>query len=224
MEILLVVVFAVFVLANIASYFANARREKLEFRQREKVELERQQEIIKSAVQLEAERIRLKGTGKMPFVDWESTFLETHTIRFRRPSPPRVKPSGWTIGWDKIQLLKQESCCFWCGSPLDGVAHRDHVQPLARGGINHVSNLVMACPPCNLDKSASEPKSWIRKTTRISEERKSVLEGILALHSAEEETYEYISDMDHGFDVDTEDSDQLVEFEVIRLSLFDDKS
>lgn len=214
----------IFVLGNVASYLANARNEKTELRQQEKIKLERQQEIFQSATQLEAERQRLRGTGKVPFVDWESSFLESHTIRFRRSHPPRVKPTGWTAEWDKIQLLKQESCCFWCGSPLDGVAHRDHVQPLARGGINHVSNLVMACPPCNRDKSASEPKSWIRKTTRISEERKSVLEGILALHSAGEESYEYISEIDSGFDLDTEDSDQLVEFQVIQLSLFDDRS
>ena len=224
MEILLVGLFVIFVLGNVASYLANARNEKTELRQREKIELERRQEIIQSAAQLEAERQRLKGTGKVPFVDWESSFLESYTIRFRRPNPPRVKPTGWTAEWDKIQLLKQESCCFWCGTPLDGIAHRDHIQPLARGGINHVSNLVMACPPCNFDKSASEPKSWVRNTARISENRKLVLERILNLHELEDEPYDFVPNVNQGINSDNSVPEEIIEFELVQLSLFDDKS
>lgn len=212
-----------FVLLYVATYLDSASKKKLERQQRKKVEQERQQEIIDSTARLEAERQLLKGTGKQPFLDWEISFLESHTIRFRRRSPPRAKPSGWTTEWDETQLLKQESCCFWCGLSLEGVAHRDHVQPLARGGLNHVSNLVWACPPCNLDKSASEPKSWIRNTTRISEERKLMLERILVIPLSTEDTYNFISDLDPGFDPDTEDPDQLVEFDVIQLSLFNEK-
>lgn len=224
MGFLLALVFGIFVLANLAAFLVNARKEKLELQQKEEVERKWQQEIIESAASLEAERQRLKGTGKVPFVDWEISFLESHTIKFRRPSPPRVKPIGWTTEWDKNQLLKQESCCFWCGIPLGGVAHRDHVEPLARGGFNHVSNLVMACPPCNLDKSASEPRSWIKKTIRISEERKLLLGRILALSLSTEDNYDLISNEDSEFDVVTEDIDERVEFEVVQLTLFDDKT
>ena len=86
-----------------------------------------------------------------------------------------------------------------------------------------MSNLVWACPPCNLDKGASEPKSWIRNTTRISEERKLVLERILVIPLSTEDTYNLISNLDPRFDPDTEDPDQLVEFDVIQLSLFNEK-
>ena len=107
---------------------------------------------------LEKHRTALAGTGKMPFIEWESDFLKSHQIKFRTPNIPRTKSSGWNSDWDKDQLAKQKACCFWCGSPLNGWAHRDHVVPLAGGGENDVSNLVLSCPECNMEKSARHPK------------------------------------------------------------------
>lgn len=166
-------------------------------------------------VRLDEERQQLRGTGKVPFVDWETSFLESHQIRFRRPSPPRAIPAGWSVEWDKDQLLRQEGCCFWCGSSLMGIAHRDHVHPLARGGDNDVSNLVMACPPCNLDKGAADPAVWIRSTSRLSDERRLVVASIANLDLPQLE-----NQRPSNPDSDTGEDDP-IEFEVVRRSLFE---
>ena len=86
-----------------------------------------------------------------------------------------------------------------------------------------MSNLVMACPPCNFDKSASEPKSWVRNTTRISENRKLVLERILNLHELEDETYDFVPNVKQGIDSDNRVPEEIIEFELVQLSLFDER-
>lgn len=43
--------------------------------------------------------------------------------------------------------------CVYCGRKSPEITlHVDHVIPVARGGSNHISNLVSACMQCNLGK------------------------------------------------------------------------
>jgi len=209
-------VFKVFFSTDAQNQRAKRRRKLLEQEHSAQRERDYAQLVVDRQAELQFERERLKGTGKVPFVDWEESFLATHIIRFRRPSPPRSRPIGWNTDWDKDQLLRQEGCCFWCGSPLNGVAHRDHVEPLARGGANNVSNLVMACPPCNLDKSASEPQRWLNSTSRVSAERKAVLLTIISTSELSD-----ISELNSMPEI-PETHDEPIEFEIIQSSLFDD--
>lgn len=46
--------------------------------------------------------------------------------------------------------------CHWCGKKVVRkskdraiLATMDHVKPLSKGGVHHLSNLVLACAPCN---------------------------------------------------------------------------
>jgi len=47
--------------------------------------------------------------------------------------------------------------CVYCGAPGE---HVDHVIPLSRGGIEHPSNLVSACGPCNHSKRSRLLWQW----------------------------------------------------------------
>lgn len=47
--------------------------------------------------------------------------------------------------------------CYWCGKKKLKKYHVDHYHPLSKGGAHAVSNLVIACPRCNLKKSAKDP-------------------------------------------------------------------
>lgn len=49
--------------------------------------------------------------------------------------------------------------CAYCGA-TDGPFDIDHIQPLARGGSNDISNLTVACAPCNRSKGAKTLKEW----------------------------------------------------------------
>jgi hypothetical protein len=185
-EVVLLIGLALVLLVMASSALSQAQKDRQGRKREVERQLKRAEEerarlrvIAESAEALAAERLRLRGTGKVPVVDWDQSFLESHSIKFRRPSVPRARPSGWNSEWDARQLLRQEGCCFWCGEHLNGLAHRDHIAPLARGGRNDISNLVMACPPCNLDKSASDPREWIWRTSRIPESRRAVLDSLI---------------------------------------------
>ena len=43
--------------------------------------------------------------------------------------------------------------CRYCGKPItEKTARKDHVQPISRGGLDTLSNIVPACDPCNTKK------------------------------------------------------------------------
>jgi HNH endonuclease len=58
------------------------------------------------------------------------------------------------------QVLERDKfTCQYCGQQ-GGKLHCDHVIPVARGGINDLSNLVTACERCNLSKNDKTPDEW----------------------------------------------------------------
>lgn len=56
-----------------------------------------------------------------------------------------------------LQLKTQKGRCWWCGGKLNKQYHVDHRIPLVKGGSNGPENLCIACPSCNLSKSAKMP-------------------------------------------------------------------
>lgn len=70
-----------------------------------------------------------------------------------------------------LLLLAQEGLCYYCAVHLvneDGKPkfHIDHYIPLAEGGHNEISNLVLSCPPCNLRKGIEEGSKFIRRVSK----------------------------------------------------------
>lgn len=57
----------------------------------------------------------------------------------------------------KVIKAIRDGDCYYCGAPAQ---HADHFEPLARGGLHCVDNLVPACSPCNLSKGDRDPWSW----------------------------------------------------------------
>ena len=60
----------------------------------------------------------------------------------------RLKSNGGRLTSEDVWLLHQDKNCAYCGA-LDYNLTMDHVIPLSKGGINSVSNIVMACGSCN---------------------------------------------------------------------------
>ena len=46
----------------------------------------------------------------------------------------------------------QGGSCYYCSVDIEGSYHIEHMTPLSRGGMNDVSNICLACAPCNLKK------------------------------------------------------------------------
>ena len=57
--------------------------------------------------------------------------------------------------------------CHWCKSKCEYNYHVDHYQPLSKGGKHVVDNLVIACPTCNLRKSAKDPYEFAASLGRL---------------------------------------------------------
>lgn len=74
------------------------------------------------------------------------------TGKAERPDPRKMKKV-------RLELWRKTPFCHWCKRVL---AFRestvDHVIPLARGGTNHVKNLVIACQECNLRRGHDMPE------------------------------------------------------------------
>ena len=81
---------------------------------------------------------------------------------------PRQEPSGERLSRDEMlkRLLEQEGAtCQGCNRVFDDPRYLqlDHNTPRADGGINHISNRVLLCGPCNQLKSNLLTLSGLRR-------------------------------------------------------------
>lgn len=81
---------------------------------------------------------------------------EEGIVRYTRPV------SRSAIAKDaKLAVMAREGMrCVYCGS-IAGPFHFDHIFPVARGGTNEPSNLVIACAWCNSSKRDSTLVEWV---------------------------------------------------------------
>ena len=81
----------------------------------------------------------------------------------------RKKQSGsYTKSQMETLYTVQGGCCYFCATSLIGENgknnyHIDHYVPLSFGGRNEISNLVLACPPCNRVKSDYDADYFLQK-------------------------------------------------------------
>jgi 5-methylcytosine-specific restriction endonuclease McrA len=78
----------------------------------------------------------------------------------RRRARERAAGGSYTVQQLQQQVERQKARCYYCKVKLGKVYHADHIVPLARGGTNDISNIVLACPTCNLRKGAKLPHEW----------------------------------------------------------------
>jgi|SRR5215207_5254709 len=84
----------------------------------------------------------------------EVTLLAIHRRRGRKRGT--VKVAEW-----RTILADYDGLCAYCLTASGDTM--DHVVPLSRGGIHHISNIVPACSSCNKHKSAHlwQPFRWL---------------------------------------------------------------
>lgn len=77
------------------------------------------------------------------------------------------KASGVTAKELKTWQDKQKKICYWCDKSCKKSFHIDHYVPLSKGGEHKLENLVIACPTCNLTKSAKDPYAFAKSVGRL---------------------------------------------------------
>ena len=80
-----------------------------------------------------------------------------HSYKARRRAQEKLGDSSKSI---QLWLSSVDKVCVWCSDECEEDFHIDHFYPLAHGGEHRVRNLVIACPTCNIRKSATMPEEF----------------------------------------------------------------
>lgn len=81
----------------------------------------------------------------------------------RRAIEKEGDPTAVIFAW----VQKAPKVCYWCGVKCKRKYHVDHYKALSKGGKHEVSNLVIACPTCNLRKNAKDPLEFAASVGRL---------------------------------------------------------
>lgn len=66
--------------------------------------------------------------------------------------------------YTRVEVLSSTGgVCYLCGKILQLDWHVDHVQPISRGGEDTLSNVLPACPACNLSKGAKTLDEYLER-------------------------------------------------------------
>ena len=97
---------------------------------------------------------------KKKYLQTEKGSMVGRTHAHRRRAQKRASENGCTTKQLQEQMKRQKGHCYYCHIKLGKTYHLDHVVPLSRGGAHDISNVVFACPPCNLSKNDKLPHEW----------------------------------------------------------------
>lgn len=105
-----------------------------------------------------------KDAIKQRVREWNEANPEAARARGRNYRARKNEAEGSHTGVEILELyVKQGGQCVYCRCGLADNYHADHIQPLARGGSNWISNIQLTCGPCNIRKRAIDPVEFARR-------------------------------------------------------------
>ena len=63
----------------------------------------------------------------------------------------------------KDLYVSQGGSCYYCRVDIETGYHIEHMTPLGRGGRNDISNICLACVPCNLQKHTKTAEEFMNE-------------------------------------------------------------
>jgi 5-methylcytosine-specific restriction endonuclease McrA len=137
--------------------WVESHREQLRENWRRKVE-----RIRNDPVRYEAARQRFKELNRR----WLERNPEKALLKsVRRRAAKRQAETGDSKAieafYEEVRSATRIDCHYCHVAIPKGKRHVDHAVPLARGGAHCVTNLVVACPTCNLSKGTKLPTEFI---------------------------------------------------------------
>lgn len=122
--------------------------------------------LSKKEEKAEYDRIRYQANKEQrrKYVkEWYRANPEVKRAQHLRRRALKANAAGSHTAEDiKTQYERQKGRCYWCGVKVGETYHVDHIVPLSRGGSNDPSNLVVACPTCNISKGSKLPHEWAK--------------------------------------------------------------
>lgn len=118
-----------------------------------------------------------------------SELVRFDTQQIEKPEITGVEyQQGELAGYEvrEYLLAKWGRACAYCGAAQTPL-QIDHIHPRARGGSNRVSNLTLACGPCNQKKGAQDLRAFLarqpEKIARILAQAKRPLKDAAAVNA-----------------------------------------
>lgn len=119
--------------------------------------------------------------------------ISTELVRFdmQQLQNPEISgieyQQGTLAGYEAREYLLEKwgRTCAYCGAK-DVPLQVEHIAPKAKGGSNRISNLCLACGPCNQKKNAQDVRDFVKdpaKLTRILAQAKAPLRDAAAVNS-----------------------------------------
>ncbi|MFC7603045.1 RNA-guided endonuclease IscB [Streptosporangium amethystogenes subsp. fukuiense] len=111
---------------------------------------------------------RLTRWAPVAAVHVERVSFDTHTLSAGRPLQGAEYQQGTLAGYEAREYLlaKWERTCAYCGA--SGVPlNLDHLHPRSRGGSDRISNLAVACIPCNQAKAATPVQEFLADRPKV---------------------------------------------------------
>jgi 5-methylcytosine-specific restriction endonuclease McrA len=106
---------------------------------------------------------RLTRWATVTAVHMEKVAFDTHALSAGRPLEGVDYQRGTLAGYEVREYLLEKwgRTCAYCGAqnvPLN----IDHIHPRSRGGSDRISNLALACIPCNRTKDATPVEEFLK--------------------------------------------------------------
>ena len=98
--------------------------------------------------------------------NWYKTpkgILHSTKERHKRRARKLKAEGSFTAENIKDMYATQGGRCYYCSVEIDSGYHIEHMTPLSRGGMNNVSNICLACAPCNLSKHTKTAEEFKEK-------------------------------------------------------------
>jgi 5-methylcytosine-specific restriction endonuclease McrA len=104
---------------------------------------------------------------KQSWARWYSENREYEATRQENKRARRMNATG-SFSEDDVRFIHdyQDGRCFYCLEPVGDGFHRDHFVPLAKGGTNDWTNIVVSCPSCNFSKKDKLPEDYLAEHRR----------------------------------------------------------
>jgi len=164
--------------ARRATYYANHRNEYADYHQAYYTE-HRDQIVLRGVRYYTEHRKEISLRAAVYYVEHRDETL-ARSAAWQKANPGKVRANchrrrarkagnGGSHTAEDIQCQgdSQNWKCWWrgpgCAVDCKDDYHVDHLIPLARGGHNNPSNIVIACPKCNLSKQDKLPGEWLGK-------------------------------------------------------------
>ena len=130
-----------------------------------------------------------RSRGLVPMAGIATELVRFDTQALERPGIGSVEYQQGTLAGYEVReylLEKLDRACAYCGV-TDVPLNIDHIHPRARGGSNRISNIVLACVPCNTEKGPQPIEMFLadRPTVlaRIKAQAKAPLRDAAAVNA-----------------------------------------